>query len=271
MKKITHLLIIGFLFATPLFAEEPAYIVAEKNKAEAVSLTNDLQINSKNIEDNDEAMHSEITANYPEINGAALSPHAIQFNQLVLSIVQQEIQRFKKYVKVDHNHMLTLPESIQKNTLQMDYDIDVVKPPKQSIISVRIKIEGYQAGRPHPYHSYRVVNFDFQNGKTLSLADLFKKRVNYLKFLSHFSKEKLSKTIPANWMISQGIAADAKNFKNWTLDADSILITFDEYQVAPYTYGSPEMDVPYAALKTMIAPTAPIASCVNNAKGCASE
>jgi len=61
-------------------------------------------------------------------------------------------------------------------------------------------------------------------------------------------------------MIASGAKANPANFKNWNIQADSILITFDEYQVAPYTNGPQEVEIPFSELKNIFSPNALIIS-----------
>lgn len=153
--------------------------------------------------------------------------------------------------------------------MKVDYDVDIVKPKSGTIVSVRLTFEGMQAGRAHPYHNNRVVNFDLQTGKIISLNDLFKKNSNFLKLFAAYASKTLNQKLKQdNWMVQQGTKADVKNFKNWNLQADSILITFDEYQVAPYVYGAQEVEVPYSELKRVLSAKAPIADCAKDPKSC---
>jgi len=69
-------------------------------------------------------------------------------------------------------------------------------------------------------------------------------------------------------MVTQGTKPESKNFKNWNLQADSILITFDEYQVAPYVYGTQEVEIPYSVLEKILSAKSPIADCAKDSKNC---
>jgi hypothetical protein len=73
-----------------------------------------------------------------------------------------------------------------------------------------------------------------------------------------FSHKKLSDTLQDKWMISEGTKPEANNFRNWNLEEDGILITFEEYQVAPYVYGAQEVEIPYSVLKSYLSANAPI-------------
>lgn len=236
---------------------------------EAIFIADDLKvIPNKDKEENLEQSFT-IDAAYPQIEGTNLSFQAQQFNKLMSEMAAQEIQQFKKYVAADKVHMQTLPPEMRKNSLHMDYDIDVVKPGKTTLVSVRLKIEGMQAGRAHPYHTYHVLNMDVTTGKVLELKDIFKPGAKFLNVIASDAKKKLTEKLTDKWMIDEGTKPVAKNFKNWNLENDGLLITFEEYQVAPYVYGAQEIQIPYADLKNIISPKAVIYPCVLNPKDCA--
>jgi hypothetical protein len=102
----------------------------------------------------------------------------------------------------------------------------------------------------------------------LTLNDLFKPKTKYLAVIANVAKQKLNEQLADKWMIAEGTQPLAKNFKNWNLENDGILITFDEYQVAPYANGAQEVEIPYADLKTMLSPRSVIYSCAQDPKSC---
>lgn len=267
MKKLIPILISLFLFGGYAYAEqstEPATTAtstpASDNKT--VALDNGLEIVSTQKHEEDATLSYVIDVNYPQISGDNLSSNAQAFNQLVTDAVNKSVQQFKNYVKADMPHMQTLPESAKHNTLNIDYDVHVIKPGNQTLLSVRLSIEGMQAGRAHPYHQHQVINFDLNSGKLLTLRELFKPKANYLNVFSKIASEKLNTTLQDKWMIKEGTAPLLKNYQLWNLQDDSILITFDEYQVAPYVDGAQEVEIPYSQLKNIIAPKSIIGTLV---------
>jgi hypothetical protein len=226
---------------------------------ESVFVDTHLKAVPKTDHDENAEYHYTIDVTYPQIAGGTLSPTTQQFNQIIHQMIQKEIDQFKNSVKMDLIHMNTLPEEARKNTFNIDYDIDVIKPDsKTSIVSVRLSIEGMQAGRAHPFHAHRVLNFDLTQGKELALKDLFKKNASYLTTIANYSHNKLNQTLQDKWLIAEGTKATSDNYKNWNIQADSLLITFDEYQVAPYVDGAQEVEIPLAELTQWIAADAPV-------------
>lgn len=261
MKKLflfltTTLLLTNYAFATPAVSTNPP----KNSEDEAVIVDNHLKIISKTQNEQIQSLHYTLDATYPQIVGEPLSIAAKNFNQQIINMVNAEIEHFKNSVQRDLPHMQTLPEEVRNNTLTIDYDVDVIHPNPLSLISVRLNIEGMQAGRAHPFHVYRVLNFDLSHNKELALSDLFKPNANYLQSLSTYSSQKLMASLKDKWMITNGAKANPANYKNWNIQADSILITFDEYQVAPYTNGPQEVEIPFSELKNIFSSKALIIS-----------
>ncbi len=221
-------------------------------------------------EENDE-LNATINISYPQITGPHLSEKAKQFNHAMQEMVTHETQQFKNYVKADLPHMKTLlsenPQSNLRNDFQVDYDVEVIHPNHNTILSVRLNTEGMQIGRAHPYHNHRAINYDLNAGKSLALENMFKSNSNYLKVISNHARKQLLAKLPDKWMIEQGTKS-AQNYQAWSLQNDSLLITFNEYQVAPYASGPQEVEIPYAELKQIIAPNSVMAGCAASSKNC---
>jgi len=217
----------------------------------------------KRHEENQE-LHYIIDVAYPQIEGKNLSAADKEFNQRMAKMINNETEQFKRSVKQNVPNMKNLPEEIRNNNLNVDYDMDVLHP--LSLVSVRLTVEGMLAGRAHPYHSHRVLNFDLAHNKELALSDLFKPKTNYLQTIADYSHKKLQETVHEKdkWMIKNGAMAVAKNYKNWNIEKEALLITFDEYQVAPYVYGPQEVEIPYSELQHLLSPQGEIISSIKD-------
>jgi hypothetical protein len=80
----------------------------------------------------------------------------------------------------------------------------------------------------------------------LDLDDLFLPDVDHLAALAAFWEADITSRDPAFW--PDGASPADVNYRNWNITPDGLLITFDEYQVAPYAAGPQEIEVPYIAL-----------------------
>ncbi|HSW94076.1 MAG TPA: RsiV family protein [Gammaproteobacteria bacterium] len=278
MKKLTALLLTTVFLMPCGFAESggaPVVTLPASDEngvlAKAVSVDKTMQLVATTRHEEDAALPYQIDTVYPQIEGDNLSAFAQQFNHLVENRVNESVQQFKNYVKADMPHMQTLPDSLKHNSFKMDYTADVLKPGNATLISVRLSVEGMQAGRAHPYHVHETLNVDLSTGKELLLKDFFKPGVNYLTVFSKYASAKLNQKLQDKWMIKDGTAPLAKNYAKWNLNNQGILITFEEYQVAPYVDGAQEVVIPWSVLKNLIEPKAVIAACVKTPGGCDSQ
>lgn len=278
MKKLAALLLTTVFLIPCGFAESSGAPVvtlpaSDENGVlpKGVSLGDSMQLVATTKHEEDAGLPYQIDTVYPQIEGDDLSASAQQFNHLVEERVNESVQHFKNYVKADMPHMQTLPDSLKHNSFKMDYTVDVLHPGKSTLISVRLSVEGMQAGRAHPYHVHETLNFDLSTGKELALKDFFKKGVNYLTVFSKYASEQLNQKLQDKWMIKDGTAPLVKNYDKWNLNDQGILITFEEYQAAPYVDGAQEVVIPYGILKNLVAPSSVIAACVKASAGCGSQ
>lgn len=206
---------------------------------------------------------------YPQLASDEPNEGVDAFNQLVLDLIDKKISAYKKQVEENQEAQKNIPKAQLKNDLYLDYDASFIQSGKRPIISIRFSVQGYIGGMAHPYHHHFVLNYDLDNREQIDLNDLFKPDTDYLETLSDFTRSVLSRRLHDQHQIMEGTTPSADNFKNWNIKPNGLLITFDEYQVAPYIYGAQTVLVPYSVLKQIIDPDSPIAACVMNKRRCA--
>jgi hypothetical protein len=191
-----------------------------------------------------------ISAQTPKLAGSD-DPRALAFNQKVNDLIQGEINYFRKNILTQ----LSLPATAGSF---FDEQYTLVFQSK-NIWSFKFNFMGYAEGAAHPYHYSITFNYDLEQGKKLSLDDLFRPDSNYLEAVSSRCIFELSKRdIGFYGGFEQGAEPKADNYRNWNITQDGLLITFDEYQVAPYTAGSQMVTVPYEELKKVINAKGPL-------------
>lgn len=199
---------------------------------------------------------------YPELQSAdGEAPD--HFNQLVQNIVSEEVDHFKSIVVKAANYQQTLPKSKIKNDLTVDYSAATVKSGQNLILSVRFSIQGSATGMAHPYHHYRVINYDLNEERVLELADLFAPDSDYLTKIGDYTRKELLRRLPNKDLIAGGTTPTTQHFKIWNIKSDGLLITFNEYQVAAYVFGPQTIRVPFSILKDIVPADSPIAKCVH--------
>jgi hypothetical protein len=122
-----------------------------------------------------------------------------------------------------------------------------------SLWSLKFDFMGYADGAAHTYRYSKTFNYDLERGEKLSLEDLFRPDSNYLETVSSHCIFELSKRdIGFYGGFEQGAEPTSKNYRNWNITSNGLMITFDEYQVAPYAAGAQTVTVPYMELQKVI-------------------
>ena len=123
--------------------------------------------------------------------------------------------------------------------------------------SFRFDFSYYLAGAAHPNVDSIALSFDLTLGRQLALSDLFIANSNYLELISNYCITQLSNEY-GDAFFSEGAQPTLENYKNWTVTPDGILITFDAYQVAPGAAGTPQIEIPYNELSSIIQRDGPL-------------
>jgi hypothetical protein len=101
---------------------------------------------------------------------------------------------------------------------------------------------------------FRTFVFDRNTGEGLVLHDLFASSA-YLNSLSGISRNTLMASLGDSadaGMIDQGTTPYEDNFQAWYLDADTLVILFPPYQVAPYASGPQKVEIPLSELNEIL-------------------
>jgi hypothetical protein len=193
-----------------------------------------------------------ISAQTPVLSGAE-DVRIQAFNEAVSDLVQKEIGYFRK------NVLAQMPTQLVSAGSTFDAKYGVIFQ-SEGIWSLKFDFSGYADGAAHPYHYSLTLNYDLDKGEKLSLGDLFPTDSDYLGILSRYCIADLSKRdIGFYGGFQQGAEPTPDNYRNWNITLSGLMITFDEYQVAPYAAGPQSVTVPYSELTTLINPKGPLA------------
>jgi hypothetical protein len=171
-------------------------------------------------------------------------PENEKFNRLAQSIVSAETDGYHKNF-TDWE----IPAEMAGYTsfMWIGYDVPLLTP---DLVSIRFSVDYYMAGAAHPNHYFKVLNYDLKADKEITFGDLFINENQSLSFLSKASKTSLTKAdFP---LFDDGLKPRRENFINWNLTKDSLRISFDPYQVAPYAAGPQEVLVPFSDIKKQV-------------------
>ncbi len=191
-----------------------------------------------------------IKADVPVLTGST-DPRVKNFNVEMRAVVDDAIATFKENLA----GLVPTPNSTV-STFEMHYS--VVSPPG-NVISVRFSIQTYYSGAAHPGDSSSTATYDLEAGKDVSMSDLFLPNTDYLTPISKYCIAQLSTRDIGFQGFELGATATPQNYRNWNVTADGLMITFDEYQVAPYAAGPQTVTVPYSELASLINPPGPLA------------
>jgi hypothetical protein len=127
-----------------------------------------------------------------------------------------------------------------------------------SVLSIFFQIEAYMGGSSTIAH-YRVVSYDLETGRLLTLSDLFKPNINYLEVLSDFAiLNLLDRTDIDPTLILINAAPKAENFDLWNITQIGLLITFEDNQVGEYPGGTKQILIPYGLISSLLDPQGPL-------------
>ncbi len=183
-------------------------------------------------------------AQIPYLQGSS-DPRVTQFNEYMSQLVLSEIESYR-------NDMLAFasnPPIANGSSFDLTYSII---GQRADIWSIKLEIYFYTDGAAHPGHYSVTVNYDLQNGRELTLDELFLSGSNYLQVISDESKAQLAAREIGFDMFATGADPLPENYLRWNLASEGLVITFDEYQVAAYAAGPQVVVVPFSVLQSVI-------------------
>ena len=191
-----------------------------------------------------------------------------QYNEVVLSLIDEEAENFRQIVKNHAEYQEAMAKSDVKNDLIIDFDSSVLTTSNSPILSLRFVIHGVVSGMSGSYRKHRVLNYDLDTGSEVQLAELFLPTANYLDAISTGARNILARKLKDQSRVIEGTTPTFEHFQNWNLTAHGLRITFDQQQVAPAKYGSQTITIPYADLEEIINPESVLATCIKHRRRC---
>lgn len=142
--------------------------------------------------------------------------------------------------------------------LSIDYEL-IASAPK--FIAILLEAHEFYPGMAHPIHEAQVLNYDLERGELLSLSALFKPGANYIEAIAAFIAARLREERELEVSdLPPGIVATAENYRHWNITPTGLVITFEHYQVGPYSDGTPRFTVPWSVLGKILRADGPAAA-----------
>jgi|GEM_PF-4248612 len=205
-----------------------------------------------------------IDAQYPEIHSYPNTASAQALNKLIHEYVSTSIQNFK-----DHDHaprntpeLDDYPNGMHINAFHLTYNYHQLKTRGHTLISVRLESTLQYLGESTRQHRFVSFNYDMNHNTLLNLDALFKPDADYLNVLATKCQKRLSERLTGGmyWMPYDPSYTSAypQNFKIWNLGKNGLAITFQEYQITPYTDKATVIVLSYSSLRSILADNSPL-------------
>ncbi len=166
-------------------------------------------------------------------------------NREIVTFIESRIDEFKK--EMDDFGPLTN----QVYTMLIHYDTYAYKNYVTYVFTIFLDTAG-----AHPNTYIKSITFDKEKQQIVTIDSLVRQYPNLLKQLSTLSLEELKHSEKFKeqgyqdiiGMLEDGTKPIAKNFRNFAFTEKGLLLFFENYQVAPYFYGSFQVNIPYSSL-----------------------
>lgn len=163
-------------------------------------------------------------------------------NNEVMKIINNYLNEFKQFVSdkdIQPNQYYTL------NILYNKYEYS-------NYISYIFRISEYTGGA-HPNNILSTIVYNKDCDKIVTIKELVKDNQSLLDILSTESRKILEsnpifKDNIIREMLLNGTEPKLDNFKNFVFSKDGIIIFFEQYQIAPYSYGEFNVNIPYSKI-----------------------
>ncbi len=113
-----------------------------------------------------------------------------------------------------------------------------IKKIDENIISILVRYYKYLGGA-HGYYEYIPYNIDLQNGKNITLKEIFKTDVDYKTIINNEVDKQIKNENLDKVFDFYGIKENQKFYIN---DGE-LVVYFDLYEIAPYAAGVPEFSL----------------------------
>lgn len=225
-------LLLGGMFSTFLLEKTSLF-----SKSVQVLASDKMQTDRK-IQEIDTSKQYKINVYYP------YTPYPV-LNKEIEKLVQGNIEQLKE---------ATASSPISKHqyyTLDITYDTYEY----EDYITYAFTITIYTGGA-HPNTTLPTITYQKSTKEIVTIDSLLKKNENLLTVLSEESRKRLmeNKAFQDTYfenierMFLEGTEPKKENFQNFAFTSEGLLLLFENYQIAPYSYGSFRITIPYASL-----------------------
>jgi hypothetical protein len=190
-----------------------------------------------------------IKVQVPQLTGSD-DPRVTAFNQRLNDLVTKEVDMWRKSFLEN-----TFPTVTNGSSLEVT---PTLTSQVGDLWSFKFDFHFYSDGAAHPGTYSITLNYDLAQGRELALGELFLPTSNYLEAIANYCKAELSKQPFFESPFAEGANPTPENYRNWNITSNGLMITFDEYQVAPYAAGPQVIQIPIDQLQQVVDPNGPL-------------
>ena len=225
----------------------------EVSKAEPY-VSGDVQVKTVDWKEVNKRFSYDLDIHYPQIANPR-TPNQQRFNKYVRKLIKTDVKAFRAHCAQNNKHRDGTKRSMEYH-LGINYEVFFATT---EVLSIKITLESF-TGYLNSDWVPIPLNYDLKAGRPLMLADIFKRRSNFLKSISAYSVTEFQKRglncggggISSEQWMREGTKPKADNYAGWNLSRKGLLITFGEYQVGPGCLGLVSVVVPYDHLRGIL-------------------
>ncbi len=230
--------------ATSTLAPTPTAVPQVVRPPHSIDLGEGRWLVTHSFETQNKAGYYSIKAQWPVIEGAT-TPQIEQFNLAAQQLVSDTLRSFQQ------EQSAPLPDP--GGFIFVNYQ---VVNADNGLLSILFDVSTYTGGA-HNNTTHIPLNFDLNTGQALTLNDVFKPGVDAVSNLAVLASDELTRT--NRLVFPDGAKPTPENYRVWNFDYNNLLITFEEYQVMPFSAGPQTVAIPYYRLKEVLNPDSPLA------------
>lgn len=222
----------------------------------------EMNVTYKNAKENNDKLNYSTDVTYPQVD---FGPEALMgvrgIAQDINTAINKSVENYIESFKIQLEEVKDGSKEGETNSFKITSEAEITGG---TLLSVKFTMFSNISGMAHPMTNDSSFNYSTISTGLLDLKDLFTEDSEYLKYISAYSQKELEAYAYSQGnenifdMIKLGTSPDANNFKVWNIKNDSLSITFNPYQTAPYVFGIQEVKIPLSEMLNIINKTGPL-------------
>jgi hypothetical protein len=178
---------------------------------------------------------------YPQIDGAALGLDAA--NRALADTARAVVALYRP-PEEPHGELAAGFEA----SVEGGFETSLLR---DSLYSGLLEAYAYTGGA-HGIQDIRALNVDLRTGRPISIDALFARGTSWQDTLATLSTRALERSLGADVLFDGRVPVELSTFRVFTLTADSLVLTFPPYAVAPYAAGPQRVAFAWSTLRPLL-------------------